>query len=93
MEEVLQVNEKCSFSLSTRGNGIKILRAVDLDILTRSPEVRPNLFSSCKMLGVQMRGEVMNRSISSAKGSASSCSFGDREWVREVSLESNLSFG
>lgn len=43
-----------------------MFRAVDLVMLTFSPETDPNVFRSQRILGVKMRGEVTKRRTLSA---------------------------
>lgn len=59
-----------------------MLRAVDLDMLTCKPETNLNVLRSWRMLGVVMRGEVINRRTLSANRAH----FQEGKLVREVTL-------
>lgn len=61
-------NEKCCFNRSTKLVSIKTFRATYLDMLTVRPETVPKSLSSWFTMGVDVSGEVIKRSRSSAKG-------------------------
>ena len=66
MDVEFQEKGKWHFSLSTRSWGVEILRATDLVILTVRPETLLKSLRSWTTLGVEIRGDVMRRRMSSA---------------------------
>lgn len=65
-EEELQWKGNCCLSLSIVDSGNEILSAADFERLTSKPDTFPKLCSRARTFGVEIKGEVIKSSKSSA---------------------------